>query len=171
MAARLFLAGVDWHRRGRAITRIMARATRLKVYRTVAGFADAYVAASSQKAALAAWGSDKDLFARGLAEIVTDPALTAAPLAAPGTVIRRSRGTAAEQLAALPYTPARAAPKPSAPPARRTPKPDRAALDAAEAALEQAEADARAVAKNFAEREAALACERRAAEHAVRERV
>ena len=83
----------------------MARATKLKLYRTVAGFHDAYVAASSQKAALAAWGSDKDLFARGLAEQVTDEALAAEALAAPGTVIRRSRGTTAEQIAALPPDP------------------------------------------------------------------
>ncbi|MEG8017904.1 hypothetical protein [Sphingomonas sp. LR55] len=68
----------------------MARAQKLKVYRTVAGFHDAYVAAASQKAALAAWGSDKDLFARGIAEQVTDDALTAEPLAAPGTVIKRA---------------------------------------------------------------------------------
>jgi hypothetical protein len=46
----------------------MARASKLKVYRTAAGFHDAYVAAPSQKAALAAWGSDHDLFARGGAE-------------------------------------------------------------------------------------------------------
>lgn len=47
-------------------------------------------------------GSDKDLFARAAAEIVTEPALIEEPLAAPGKVIRRLRGTAAEQMAALP---------------------------------------------------------------------
>ena len=77
-------------------------ARRLKVYRTVAGFHDAYVAAPSQTAALAAWGSEKDLFARGDAELVEDPDLTAAPLADPGTVIRLSRGTTAAQIAAMP---------------------------------------------------------------------
>ena len=51
----------------------------LKVYRTPIGFHDAYVAAPSQKAALQAWGSDANLFARGVAELVTDPALTAEP--------------------------------------------------------------------------------------------
>lgn len=64
---------------------------KLKVFRTPAGFHDAYVAAPSQKAALAAWGSNANLFARGLAEVVTDPALTAAPLARPGEVIRVAR--------------------------------------------------------------------------------
>ena len=58
------------------------------------------VAAPSQKAALQAWGSDADLFARGIADVVTDEALTAEPLASPGKVIRKLRGTADEQLAA-----------------------------------------------------------------------
>lgn len=40
----------------------MARGSRLKVYRTPIGFHDTYVAAPSQKAALAAWGSGHDLF-------------------------------------------------------------------------------------------------------------
>lgn len=52
----------------------MARA--LKVYRTPIGFHDAYVAAPSQKAALAAWGTKKNLFARGDAGIVTDAKLS-----------------------------------------------------------------------------------------------
>ncbi len=74
---------------------------KLKVYRTAAEFHDAYVAAPSRKAALAAWRTDKDLFARGVAEEVTDAALTRAPLAKPGEVIRVSRGGTSEQLAAL----------------------------------------------------------------------
>lgn len=80
----------------------MARRQKLKVFRTPTGFHDAYVAAPSRKAALEAWGSDADLFARGIAEVVTDEELSREPLANPGKVIRRSRGTAAEQLAALP---------------------------------------------------------------------
>ena len=95
----------------------MAAAPKLKVFRTPIGFHDAYVAAPSQKAAIAAWGSGADVFARGEAELVTDPALTAAPLASPGTVVKRLRATAAEQIAALPPDDA-AAPrhaKPAAP--------------------------------------------------------
>ena len=80
----------------------MARKSKLKVYRTPIGFHDAYVAAPSQKAALAAWGSDADLFARGIAEVVSDEELSREPFANPGKVIRRLRGTAEEQLAALP---------------------------------------------------------------------
>ena len=97
----------------------MARSSKLKVYRTPIGFHDAYVAAPSQKAALEAWGSDHDLFARGAAELVTDAALTAAPLASPGTVVKRSRGTTAEQIAALPKDKVRNVP--SAVPAPRVP--------------------------------------------------
>lgn len=80
----------------------MTRRQKLKVFRTPAGFHDAYVAASSQKAALEAWGSDADLFARGIAEVVTDEELSREPLENPGKVIKRLRGTAAEQLASLP---------------------------------------------------------------------
>ena len=165
----------------------MARATKLKVYRTVAGFHDAYVAAPSQKAALKAWGSDRDLFARGVAEQVTDPALTAEPLAAPGTVVKRSRGTSAEQIAALPDpqpdTPERDAPTgkarakppspgsakakskspPKPPPrAKPDPKPSGTALDAAEETLAAVKADYAGRERALAAREAALTRERRA---------
>lgn len=75
---------------------------KLKVFRTPIGFHDAYVAAPSQKAALEAWGADADLFARGVAEVVTDPELAEEPLANPGEVIRKLRGTAAEHVAARP---------------------------------------------------------------------
>jgi hypothetical protein len=159
----------------------VAKAGRLKVFRTPIGFDDAWVAAPSRKAALAAWGADRDLFARGIAEEVTDPALTAAALARPGTVIRTSRGTAAEQLAALPPKPKRAAraatapPDPDKPVARpkraRPPRPDRGALDKAEADLRKAERIARDVGQDFDAREAILARERRAAERTARDTV
>ena len=130
----------------------------LKVFRTAIGFHDAYVAAPSKKAALAAWGTDKDLFARGAAEVVEDPALTAEPLAAPGPVIRRTRGSLAEQLKAAGSTPAakraaKAIAEPDdAPPARKRakapapvakprvpkPRPSRDKLDAAEMARDAA---------------------------------
>ena len=132
----------------------MAKKQALKVFRTPAGFHDAYVAASSQKAALEAWGSDANLFARGLAERVEDPELMKEPLARPGEVIKRSRGTAEEQIGALPpdtpkasktsrkavATPAKkaeAAPAQSAP--KPKPRPSRAELDRSEQALEAAE--------------------------------
>lgn len=124
---------------------------KLKVFRTAAGFHDAYVAAPSRAAALRAWGASKDLFARGAAEEVTDPELMADALARPGEVVTRSRGGLTEQVAALgsvmkPKRPARStarksprAPAPPAPPPK--PRPDRDDLDAIETALAQLEAD------------------------------
>ena len=146
---------------------------KLKVYVVPTGFHDAYVAAPSQKAALKAWGSEHDLFARGLAQVVTDAALTAEPLAKPGEVVKRSRGTTAEQIAALPDAP-RAEPAAEAPAKTRTPaakalpkpkpkpKPSRDALDAAGQALAEAEARHREQEQVFAERQATLDRERRA---------
>lgn len=87
---------------------------KLKVFRTPIGFHDAYVAAPSQKAALAAWGADADLFARGLAEQVTDPELAAAALADPGKVIRVPRGSASEHLAEAARTQPRRTRRPAA---------------------------------------------------------
>ncbi|KHL26530.1 hypothetical protein PK98_09035 [Croceibacterium mercuriale] len=123
----------------------MARQQKLNVFRTPIGFHDAYVAAPSRKAALAAWGSDADLFARGVAELVTDDALSAEPLAHPGKVIRRLRGTAEEQIAALPADPSgrksspskgTSAPPPKPEPAPKpAPRPSRDRLDAAEREL------------------------------------
>jgi hypothetical protein len=117
----------------------MARA--LKVFRTAAGFHDAYVAAPSRKAALEAWGSNVDLFARGIAEQVTDPALTKEPLGKPGEVIMISRGGLADQLKAMGPPKKRAAKKaePKSKAAKPKKPPSRARLDAAEKALETAE--------------------------------
>lgn len=168
----------------------MARA--LKLFRTAIGFHDAYVAAPSRKAALQAWGADADLFARGMAEQVTDLALGEEALAHPGQVIKRARGTQAEHLAALPpdppkparrkpkeeegvappparraaqrAKPAPAKPAPARPKAPPVPRPDRSELEAAERAVEEAERRRTDTLRAFAEREARLARERRQAE-------
>lgn len=139
---------------------------KLKVYRTSTGFHDAYVAAASQKAALQAWGADVNLFARGVAEQVEDPALMAEPLANPGVVIKRLRGTLDEQLAALPKD--SPAPKrgkaPKAPATARSkpvPRPSRAKLDAAEAELKAIRDRQQQEEQALAEKEAELAAERR----------
>ncbi|HLV08517.1 MAG TPA: hypothetical protein VKY80_12655 [Croceibacterium sp.] len=115
---------------------------KLKVFRTAIGFHDAYVAAPSQKAALEAWGADANLFARGVAEQVTDPELMEEPLARPGEVIRRSRGDLATHLKALgprkkrpSKAPAKAAASKKA--AKPKPPPKRDKVDAAEAALRE----------------------------------
>ena len=74
------------------------RKTKLKVFRTPIGFHDAYVAAPSQKAALEAWGSDSNLFAAGVAELVTDAELMQGAAGAAGRgdagVLRGSAGRA-----------------------------------------------------------------------------
>lgn len=117
----------------------------LKVFRTSAGFEDVYVAAPSRKAALAAWGTDKDLFARKLAEQVTDAELIREPLARPGEIVRLPRGTVAQHLAAAGPRRKVTAARPTAPPPgkatppppkARQPRPSRARLDAARSALE-----------------------------------
>lgn len=119
-------------------------APRLKLFRTPIGFHDAYVAATSQKAALAAWGADADLFARGIAERVEDASIMEEAAAQPGRVIRRSRGTAEQHLAVAGKS--RAKPRPSGaspasgkPPRKPRPRPSRDKLDKAERRLEQQE--------------------------------
>jgi len=143
-------------------------ARKLKVFRTAIGFHDAYVAAPSQKAALEAWGADANLFTRGAAELVTDAALCEEPLAHPGKIIKRLRGTEAEHLAALGATgqPRKKIGTKTAGPARRksAPPPDRKALDEAENELAAAEREMERVARTFREREHQLAAERHAAE-------
>jgi uncharacterized small protein (DUF1192 family) len=120
-------------------------AAKLKVFRTPIGFHDAYVAATSQKKALEAWGADSNLFARGVAEQVTNAKLMKAPLAQPGTVIKLPRGSAEQHLASLAKSKALASrnrkkpnPEPAPPrrPAKPRPRPSRAALDTAEQKLE-----------------------------------
>lgn len=141
------------------------RPRKLKVFRTAIGFHDAYVAAPSRKAALEAWGSDSNLFAQGIAEEISDPELTAAPLAKPGEVLKILRGTKDEQMAALSKATVKAKPSDTAniegneqasrpsprsravrgSEARRSrerrpmPRPSSARLDAAEQAVKQAE--------------------------------
>lgn len=131
---------------------------KLKVFRTTTGFYDAYVAAPSQKAALEAWGADANLFARGVAEQVTDPKLTAAPLERPGEVTKVSRGDLSAQLKALgPRKKASAKAKAEKPvrAARPKPPPKRDRVEAAETALKKARERHAAEAKKLeAERDA-----------------
>lgn len=145
----------------------------LKVFRTAVGFRDAYVAAPSRAAALRAWGTDKDLFARGGAEEVTDPALTGEALAKPGEVVYRTRGGLQEQVAALGPMPVRKTKRSPAeskkdsasPPARKLaskpkPRPSRAALEAAEGALADLQHEQEQAEAAMRQRERALAAER-----------
>jgi hypothetical protein len=140
----------------------MAGTRKLKVFRTPIGFHDAYVAAPSRKAALEAWSSDADLFARGVAEEVSDLSLTAEPLANPGTIIKRLRGTAAEQIEAAGSGRAPKRAGRTGTTRKKPTRPSRDALDSAERGLEQVEQRHRAALDTIAEREAALRQERSA---------
>jgi hypothetical protein len=146
----------------------MARKRKLKVYRTPIGFHDAYVAAPNQKEALKAWGSDADLFARAMAEVVTDPALIEEPMEKPGTVVKRLRGTPAEQIAALPKakkgrSSAKSSRKAAAKskPRKKTPPPSRNRLDAAEQALADTQRRHKTEERTLKKEEERLARERR----------
>jgi predicted RNase H-like nuclease (RuvC/YqgF family) len=123
-------------------------AAKLKVFRTPIGFHDAYVAVPSQKAALAAWGAEGNLFAHGSAEQVDDPELTRAPLAEPGKVIKVLRGSTEQHLASIgdnerqrpPHGESAQRAEPAKPPARKRPdvrRPSRTELAAAEADLDE----------------------------------
>ncbi len=123
----------------------MPRKQKLKLFRTPIGFHDAYVAAPSRKAALEAWGSNTDLFSAGIAEEATDERLLAELSERPGEVARKSRGSAKEHAAALGKV-AKTKNAPRLRPGRtekerlkKGPKPSRAALDKAEAALTELE--------------------------------
>lgn len=155
----------------------MPASKKLKVYRAPVGFYDVYVAAPSMKAALRAWGSDHDLFARGIAEQVEDSDLMREPLEKPGEIIRRLRGTAAEQIASLPKsrsTPrndpspelsevssAKKSSQPKRPIKKPKPRPDRGPLREAEQALKSAKQRHESEQKELARREAELRSERR----------
>ena len=114
---------------------------KLKVFRTTSGFHDSYVAAPSRAAALRAWGANTDLFAMGAAEQVTDAKLMAEPLAKPGEVVKRSRGSAGEHLSAAGRGTAKrkAADAKPARARKAKPPPSRAKLDEADQALAEAE--------------------------------
>lgn len=127
---------------------------RLKVFQAQFGFFDTVVAASSQAAALKAWGVRQNLFASGDARLTTDDAAVEAARAHPETPLRRAVGSNDPfqlEAASLPKAPeaaqtaspgrSRAAAK--APKPARIP-PDRSALDAAEAMLKRIDDDRKA---------------------------
>jgi len=121
----------------------------LKVFAAQIGFYDTVVAVPSKAAALRAWDTHQDLFAGGEARLADDAQAMAAARAHPGVPLRRVIGTANPyelDPRGLPEVPP--APKRSATPAARKPPPrpraaDRAALDAAEAAARAVDNDRR----------------------------
>src|SRR5580692_168683 len=71
----------------------MWMARKLKTYVTSLGFFDLAVAAPSMKAALEAWGSERNLFHQGFAEETDHPMIVAATMANPGAVLKRPVGS------------------------------------------------------------------------------
>jgi hypothetical protein len=154
----------------------MAKAPKrkLKVFQAQFGFYDTVVAASSQAAALRAWGVHQDLFASGEARVTRDEAATSAALRHPETPLRRAVGSKDPfqlEPASLPKVPD--APKPAAKPAAKprsakpaAPPPDRSGLDAAEAALRKLDADRRSEEATLRREEEALDARRSAAQAA-----
>ena len=136
--------------------------SRLKLFRTEIGFHDAFVAAPSMKAALAAWGASTDLFSAGLAERIDDAKRCPAAFDAPGEVVTVRRGSEGE------WT--RKAPRPAAASsARKRAEAARARLERRLASLDQRHAtsvaaldrQARALEDKRARLEAAHGAERR----------
>ncbi len=128
---------------------------RLKVFKTPIGFHDAYVAAPSRKAALELWGAGTDLFSAGIAELVTKEGEAAeAALAKPGEVVRVKRTGGKEEKGGPRIKSGVTNKKPK-------PKPSRAAVDKAEAALAALEGKQEAERAELAAEEARLARHRR----------
>jgi colicin import membrane protein len=66
---------------------------RLRSFTTSIGFFDLAVAAPSMKAALEAWGVQRNLFQLGTAWETDDPQIVAVTMAQPGVVLKRAVGT------------------------------------------------------------------------------
>ena len=140
---------------------------KLKVFRTTIGFHDAYVATPSRAAALRAWGATTDLFAMGAAEEVVEESLMVKPLAAPGAIIKQSRGTAADHIAASAQASSKRGQTPSGKSSLRKPEPlpSRKMLDAADKRLADAEAKFERARQELDDEAARLASRRRTVEH------
>jgi hypothetical protein len=91
------MGSLPWRRAGGTIRRRdrfnLAMPRPLKVFRAHLGFYDTIVAAPSQKAALAAWGSKRDLFRQGFATVTSDAGAVGEALKNPGIVLRRAHGS------------------------------------------------------------------------------
>jgi hypothetical protein len=144
----------------------LAAAHRLKIYQAAFGFRDSVVAAANQKAALEAWGARQNLFAEGLARVADDPAAMKAALDHPGTPLTRPLGSSgpftvgSNEVPVLPDVAKRptVTRKPDAGPSPAPP--DRSRLDAAEAAVREAEAELSGAGREYRSRAEALERER-----------
>jgi hypothetical protein len=123
---------------------------KLKVFQAQFGFYDTVVAASSQAAALRAWGVNQNLFASGEAKVTNDEAAVSAAIAHPEILLRRAVGSSdpftlePASLPTVPDAPKKAVVKPAAlaklSASARSPA-DRTKLNAAEKALGELDED------------------------------
>ena len=148
---------------------------KLKVFQAQFGFYDSVVAASSQAAALRAWGTHQNLFANGVARLTTEKAAVAAAVAHPEIPLRRAIGSTdpfalkAASLPKIPSAPRTAAVKPVAKSKLKTPaRPpaDRSKLDAAEKALREIDAQRKREEMDFRHEQDDLESRRQAAQRA-----
>jgi hypothetical protein len=148
---------------------------RLKVFQAQFGFYDTVVAASSQAAALRAWGTHQNLFASGEATVATDEAAIAAATAHPETPLRRAVGSTdafalePSSLPKVPDAPKKAVVEPAAkakPAAPPKAQPSRSELDAAESALAAIDEQRKHEEASFRQEEEALEARRSAAQAA-----
>lgn len=152
---------------------------KLKVFQAQFGFYDTVVAASSQAAALRAWGTRQNLFASGEARATTDEAAVAAALKRPETPLRRAVGSndpfqvEPSRLPRVPDSPKdspdKRATKPK-PKAASKPPADRTALDAAETKLRKLDDDRKREEAEFRRRQDELDDAQTAAQSAYVER-
>jgi colicin import membrane protein len=110
---------------------------KLKTYQTSVGFFDLAIAAPSMKAAAEAWGSQIDVFRRGLASETHDPTIVNATMARPGAVLKRPVGSNQpfSEHAELPRLPNIDSVKENAPPRSKSKEPPTRKTDDKAAAL------------------------------------
>ena len=148
---------------------------RLKVFVAQIGFYDTVVAASSQTAALKAWGTHQNLFAGGQARQIDDPQAVQAALANPEIPLRRIIGTNnpfelnPRGLPVVPDAPKKWAEevhdkRPPPPPKKAKRPANRSALDKAEAAVRTVDDDRKREEAQLRQRQEELDVEREAAQ-------
>lgn len=144
----------------------------LKVYQAHLGFYDTIIAATSQKAALEAWGAGKGEFARGFARVTSDPVAVQNALAFPGEVLRRPFGSSGPFKREADAVPApRVLPRQNRAGKERRKKAAIAERKAAEQEIREAKAEAARAREELKQRESELAREKAAAEEKARQRI
>lgn len=145
---------------------------KLKVFQAQFGFFETIIAASSQAAALRAWGTHQNLFATGEAKLCADEGAVAAALQHPETSLRRPVGSNepfALQPTSLPKVPEAKKPRPKSAANKQqvsSPEPDRSQLNVADKALHDLDEGRKKEEAEFHREAEALEAKRSAAQEA-----